>query len=150
MLEPRITYSAKIHSFENYDDVSELYGGTYTHNNPVAVDLRIWNNKYGVVDVEDLKKFNLVFYFEKYEDNALLKFLNVSYVSPQNFELTKFEDSAIGTFYGDVIISGKANNGLDTDTLNYLDLYLEFNIPDETISLKNLDLKSLYMEVVQQ
>ena len=61
-MEPIISYSAKIHSFEGYDDTNELYGGTYTKNNPIAIDIRIWNNKYGVVDVEDLRDFSLVFY----------------------------------------------------------------------------------------
>ena len=149
-MEPRISYSAKIHSFEDYDDTNELYGGTYTKNNPIAIDIRIWNNKYGVVDVEDLRDFSLVFYFDNYEDNALLKFLNVEYGNPQDFQLSVSETSATGTFFNDVIISGKANNGDDTDTINYLDLYLEFRLPDETISLKQLDLKSLYMEVVRQ
>lgn len=149
-MEPRISYSAKIHSFEDYDDTNELYGGTYTINNPIAIDIRIWNNKYGVVDVEDLRDFSLVFYFDNYEDNALLKFLNVEYGNPQDFQLSVSETSATGTFFNDVIISGKANNGDDTDTINYLDLYLEFRLPDETISLKQLDLKSLYMEVVRQ
>lgn len=149
-MEPRISYSAKIHSFEDYDDTNELYGGTYTINNPIAIDIRIWNNKYGVVDVEDLRDFSLVFYFDNYEDNALLKFLNVEYGNPQDFQLSVSETSATGTFFNDVIISGKANNGDDADTINYLDLYLEFRLPDETISLKQLDLKSLYMEVVRQ
>ena len=149
-MEPRISYSAKIHSFEDYDDTNELYGGTYTKNNPIAIDIRIWNNKYGVVDVEDLRDFSLVFYFDHYEDNALLKFLNVEYGNPQDFQLSVSETSATGTFFNDVIISGKANNGDDADTINYLDLYLEFRLPDETISLKQLDLKSLYMEVVRQ
>ena len=149
-MEPRISYSAKIHSFEDYDDTNELYGGTYTKNNPIAIDIRIWNNKYGVVDVEDLMDFSLVFYFDNYEDNALLKFLNVEYGNPQDFQLSVSETSATGTFFNDVIISGKANNGDDADTINYLDLYLEFRLPDETISLKQLDLKSLYMEVVRQ
>ena len=149
-MESRISYSAKIHSFEDYDDTNELYGGTYTKNNPNAIDIRIWNNKYGVVDVEDLRDFSLVFYFDNYEDNALLKFLNVEYGNPQDFQLSVSETSATGTFFNDVIISGKANNGDDADTINYLDLYLEFRLPDETISLKQLDLKSLYMEVVRQ
>ena len=149
-MEPRISYSAKIHSFEGYDDTNELYGGTYTKNNPIAIDIRIWNNKYGVVDVEDLRDFSLVFYFENYEDNALLKFLNVEYENPQDFHLSVSDDSATGTFFNDVIISGRANNGDDADTINYLDLYLEFKLPDETISLKQLDIKSLYMEVIRQ
>ena len=149
-MEPIISYSAKIHSFEGYDDTNELYGGTYTKNNPIAIDIRIWNNKYGVVDVEDLRDFSLVFYFENYEDNALLKFLNVEYENPQDFQLSVSDDSATGTFFNDVIISGRANNGDDADTINYLDLYLEFKLPDETISLKQLDIKSLYMEVIRQ
>ena len=51
MTGPLITYSAKIHDHEKYDDTLDLFAGTYTPNTPVAVDIRIWNNKYGVFDV---------------------------------------------------------------------------------------------------
>ena len=63
MLKPVITYSAKIHSFKSYDDTNEIFAGTYTHSSPIAIDVRIWNNRYGVFDVEDLRDFALNFYF---------------------------------------------------------------------------------------
>ena len=66
MTGPLITYSAKIHDHEKYDDTLDLFVGTYTPNTPVAVDVRIWNNRYGVFDVEDLKNFALNFYFSDF------------------------------------------------------------------------------------
>lgn len=149
MLKPVITYSAKIHSFKNYDDTSEIFAGTYTHNAPIALDVRIWNNRYGVFDVEDLKDFALNFYFKDFEDASLLSFLKVTYNNIEELNLDIASGRATAKFFEDVVLSGKANNGEDKDRENYLDLLIEFDVSDKSIKLKNSDMKSLFLEIVK-
>ena len=149
MLKPVITYSAKIHSFESYDDTSQIFAGTYTHNTPIALDIRIWNNRYGVFDVEDLKDFALNFYFKDFEDTALLNFLKVTYNNIEELNLDIASGKATAKFFDTIVLSGKANSGEEKDRDNYLDLLIEFDIPDKTVKLKNSDMKSLFLEIVK-
>ena len=149
MTGPLITYSAKIHDHEKYDDTLDLFAGTYTPNTPVAVDIRIWNNKYGVFDVEDLKNFALNFYFSDFEDKTLLEYLRVTYNNLEEMKITVSNGIATGTFYDEITISGKANNGEENDRENYVDLLVEFDIPDKSVQLKNEDMKSLFVEIIK-
>ena len=41
MTGPLITYSAKIHDHEKYDDTLDLFAGTYTPNTPVKADITV-------------------------------------------------------------------------------------------------------------
>lgn len=149
MLKPVITYSAKIHSFESYDDTSEIFAGTYTHASPIAIDVRIWNNRYGVFDVEDLKDFALNFYFKDFEDASLLNFLKVTYNNIEELNLDITSTRATAKFFDNIILSGKANSGEDKDRDNYIDLLIEFDVPDKNIKLKSSDMKSLFLEIVK-
>ena len=149
MTGPLITYSAKIHDHEKYSDTLDLFAGTYTPNTPIAVDIRIWNNKYGIFDVEDLKDFALNFYFSDFEDKTLLEYLKVTYNNLEEMKMTVSNGIATGTFFDSVTISGKANNGEENDRENYLDLLLELDIPDKSVQLKNEDMKSLFVEILK-
>lgn len=149
MEKPIISYSAKIHDYKEYNDVEEIYGGTYTSKTPIQVDVRIWNNKYGLYDVEDLEDFVINFYFANYEDAALLQFLNVTYDNTTELSLEIIDGVATGVFIDNYVLSGKSNNGLDSDTENYVDLLIEFSA-DDSVHLKNLDIKSLYIEIVEK
>lgn len=145
---PVITYSAKISSDDSYNDRGEIYGGTYTKSNPVSIDLRIWNNKYGLAEVDDLENFAINFYFGDYEDSSLLKYLSVVYNSMQELPLGIKDNVATATFFDLVRLSGAPNNGNDTDTDNYIDLKITFNTGDDDIQLKSQDIKSLFVEIV--
>ena len=149
MLKPVITYSAKIHSFESYDDTSEIFAGTCTHASPISIDVRIWNNRYGVFDVEDLKDFALNFYFKNFEDASLLNFLKVTYNNIEELNLDITGTRATAKFFDNIILSGKANSGEDKDRDNYIDLLIEFDVPDKNIKLKSSDMKSLFLEIVK-
>lgn len=147
---PKITYSARISSDTlSFKDTEEIYGGTYTKTNPISVDLRIWNNKYGLADVKDLENFALNFYFNDYEDSSLLKYLTVVYNNNEELNLEIKDRVASATFFNSVIIKGTANNGNDSDTDNYIDLKIIFNTSlDNETTLKASDIKSLFVEIV--
>ena len=150
MSEPIITYSAKLTKYNNYRDIDELFAGTYTNYNPISVDLRIWNNKFGTEDVDDLENFVVNLYFDKYEDNSLLQFLTVSYNDIEEVPINVANNIATATFLNNVVIKGTANSGSDENTDNYINLKIQFKIDDPAINLKNNDFKSLFIEVVRQ
>ena len=69
MDKPIITYHV-LESIDTYVKKSATYIGTYTGDKQLSVDIRIWNNYQGTIDVEDLERFNLVLYFLTAEDNV--------------------------------------------------------------------------------
>lgn len=150
MKEPIITYSVKPDNADTYTDTSEYYAGTYTRKSPLRLKVRIWNNKYGTEEVESVKDFALKFYFGSIEDAVYIKYLTVKYdnVTPMNIEIV--DDIAFCTLWEERILSGKVNNGKESDKVNYLDLLIELDASDSAAAMKNLDLKSLYIEVFQQ
>lgn len=151
-MNTKITYSAKIHKFMNYDnEVNDIYSGTYTTAEPLELDVRIWNNRYGTEAVVDLEHFALNLYFEHYEDAGLLKYLTVIYNESEEMSTFISGNVLTATFMAnDVKISGAPNNGTDNDKENYIDLRIVFNIDDDSITLKNKDMKALFLEVVEQ
>ncbi len=148
MEKPIISYSAKISSNSTFqEDIEEIYGGTYTNENPIEIDIRIWNNKYGIEDVEDLEDFDISLKFESLEDKSLIDYIYLSHKNVADLSMNTLGDERIGAFVSSVILSGAKNNGLESDKNNYVDLKLTFNIGDKSISLKNQDLKSLYLKI---
>lgn len=151
-MNTKVTYSAKIHKFVNYDnEINDIYGGTYTAAEPIELDVRVWNNRYGTEAVDDLEHFALNFYFEHYEDTGLLKYLTVIYNDSE--EMSTYVSGNVLTvsfISNDVKISGAPNNGTDKDKQNYIDLRIIFNVDDDTVTLKNKDIKALFLEVIEQ
>lgn len=147
----KITYSAKLSDLNNYKDTEDIYGGTYTNGKPISIDIQIWNNKYGTVDVEDLENFVLNLYFDKYEDNSLLQFITLSRNNVEEVPIDIMNGVATATFYNNVVLKGTANNGdPETNVDNYIDLTLTFNVNNSDIVLKSQDLKNLFLEVIKQ
>ena len=109
--------------------------------------LQIWNNKYGLADIRDLKNFALNFYFKDFEDSSLLQYLNIKYNNKEQLMLDIKDGVACATFFNDVVISGKSNNGDEANKDNYIELEIKFETPDN-IDLKSQDLKSLFVEIV--
>ena len=149
-MEPIITYSVKISESEKYQDTFDIYGGTYTPQSPVVIDMQIWNNKYGLESVDDLEDFILNFYFDNIEDSVLLEYIQVEQGGTQLLPISIANRIATVNFLDKVILSGKANDGSEENIDNYISLKIIFDIPDKNISLKNLDIKSLYFEIVRQ
>lgn len=150
MTEPKITYSAKIHEFKEFDDnISTVYGGTYTDKDAVIVDVRIWNNQYGTKSVDEFKDFVLNLSFDDYEDSALLEYIKIIYAGREELSSNISNGILTASFLDDIVISGKANNGKDSDKDNYINLQIVFQA-DKSLSLKNKDMKSLFLEIVKK
>lgn len=148
MTLPIITYSARISDSGTYYDQDEIYGGTYTKNDPVSVDIQIWNNKFGLTEVQDLENFAINFYFSDLEDSTLLKYLKVVYNDTEDMILDIKDNVACATFFNSVVIKGTPNNGNESDTDNYIKLKVTFDATDDNIQLKSNDIKSLFVEIV--
>ena len=144
MDSPNITWFTKVRSSDKYMSTNNIFAGTYTKKTPVIVDIQLWNNRYGVIDVEDLKDFYINIFFKDTEDSSLLEYCTVVY---RNDVLAKDITNKIATlqFPEDIVISGVSNDGSLENHANYINLEFIFNTSDTL--LKENDLKSLYFKI---
>lgn len=149
MDNPIITYSVRVKDENKYSETHKFYCGTCTRKSPLDVDVRIWNNKYGTEEVMPLKDFALNLYFGCEEDAVLLPFLKVIYNKTGEANLDLIDGTLTVTFWEDIVLSGAPNNGEEADRGNYLDLNIKLEVPDGMV-LRYMDLKSIYLEIVQQ
>lgn len=150
MSDPIISYSAKLSKLETYKDIDEIFGGTCTISEPIQIDLRIWNNRYGTVAVDNLEDFVLNFYFDKYEDGSLLKYITIERVGIEELSVDINGQIATASFLNTVSIKGTPNDGSDSNTDNYINLRITFNVTDSDVTFKNNDFKSLYIDIIKQ
>lgn len=147
-MDPIISYEVKRSSLENFVETDNYYGGTITKENSVEVDIRIWNNKGGTSDVDDLENFVLNLRFANIEDAILLNYIDVIRGELET-PITEIRDNIMTvTFIKEAIIKGTSNYGEDSDVVNYLPLKLIIkNTAD--LQLKDLDEKTLYLEIIK-
>lgn len=147
MDQPKITYHL-LNADDTYTKQSSVYAGTYTGNEAIEVNLRIWNNYRGTEDIEDLENFSIVVRFLTEEDNALLRYISLSITDEIEIPSIIENNALIGTFIDPVTLSGKANTGSEEYTQNYIPITVTFN-PAPGAYLKDHDLKSLVIEIVE-
>lgn len=146
----KITWYSKLESDTTYADVDEIYAGTYTGASAITVQTKIWNNRWGTKDENDLKNFTIKIFFENDEDSILLKYLTVIYNNTQELPITVINNYALVDFVSNVTISGKKNNGVESENKdNFITLDIKFN-PDTAESLKADDIKNLYLEIIDK
>lgn len=149
MDKPVLTWYTKMGSDKSYSDASTgLYAGTYTGEKPVSINIQLWNNRWGEEDVEDLKDFSIKFSFKDTEDSSLLGFCSVIVNDTDIRELKKTGRHGILSFGEDYYLSGKANDGSSKNSReNFLQMLFTFSTNGEL--LKEADLKTLYLEIVE-
>ena len=146
MNRPIISYHV-LNTDDTYTKQNSVYAGTYTGDNTLSVNLRIWNNFCGTEDVEDLQNFNLVLRFLTKEDNALLNYIEI--IADNEILGSIIEnDALVGTFASPRILSGEANTGSDEYISNYINVTISFHA-DTGVYLKDHDLKSLVLDIVE-
>ena len=146
MGNPNITWYARQNS-DAYQADSEFYAGTYTKEKALTVDMQIWNNRWGVNDVDDIENAVIVFYFETIEDSSLLKSCVITLNG--NDQLTTTVKNSRGFVVLNRKIDGKKNNGDDANvdnTGNFVNITFSFSAANYT--LKENDIKNLYFEVI--
>jgi len=148
MDQPKLIWYVQIDEENKYAAEDEKYVGTYSLYSPIVVYLRLWNNRYGSEDVEDLKNFALRLSFDCYEDSVLLPYCTM-FLGTEEIPASVAGKNAIFSIPRSKYVSGKKNNGVEAENKeNYLDFTLKFRIDDKTVRVKENDIKNLSIEVV--
>ena len=145
MNAPQITWYAKT-TGSSYESGQEFYAGTYTGEEALAVTLQIWNNRWGVTDVETIQNAALNFFFDTLEDSALLASCAVRVGNYDQMPVIIKDGRA--TVALNRILSGVRNNGDAASTLNadnFVEIHFEFTSAESRLKIS--DLKNLYFEV---
>lgn len=146
MESPKISWQIKKMSDTAYSSKTDYFAGIYTQSSALELDIILWNNRYGLDDVEDLKSFSISAIFQDLEDSSLLSYLTMridgNYITP-----TVSRNVAIFTMPESLIIYGKSNDGSINATDNYKYITLTLDVPS-TYKLKANDYKTLSLDIV--
>lgn len=149
MAKPKVSWYAKKLSDEKYSVDSRFYAGKYTDNDQIVIDIQLWNNRWGNETVDDLKDYDICFFFDRIEDSALLDMCNIIYNNMYSVPFNVSGRKAILSMEEKPVIKGTRNNGSSADNPNnFLQFRFIFNGNGER--LKDNDLKSLYFEVLER
>lgn len=149
MASPKISWYAKLLSDERYSVEPRFYAGRYTDNNQIVVDIQLWNNRWGSTTVDDLKDYDICFFFDRVEDSSLLDMCTVVYNNASTVSFSVSGRKAILQMDNKPVLKGTKNNGSSTDNPNnFMQLRFIFDANGER--LKDNDLKSLYFEVLER
>lgn len=149
MASPKISWYAKLLSDERYSVEPRFYAGRYTDNNQIVVDIQLWNNRWGSTTVDDLKDYDICFFFDRVEDSSLLDMCTVVYDNASTVSFSVSGRKAILQMDNKPVLKGTKNNGSSADNPNnFMQLRFIFDANGER--LKDNDLKSLYFEVLER
>lgn len=152
MDKPKISWYAKLAKEEKFSGGNELFVGSNTPDDTLEVDIQLWNNRWGEVEVAELNDFQIAASFADYEDSSLLSCLSVKYNNqPINITVDPVARRALFIFPIPLSLSGSINNGSSIDKSclkNFLSFRIEFKHP-ENGHLKESDLKSLRLEITR-
>lgn len=147
--KPIISWYAKKISDAKYSVEPRFYAGKYSDNDPIVVDIQLWNNRWGTTTVSDLTNYDICFFFDRIEDSSLLEYCNVLLNSTDSLLFSVSGNKAILEIENKPTLKGTKNNGSSADNPdNYLQLRLVFSATGTR--LKDNDLKSLYFEVIER
>lgn len=149
MASPKISWYAKLLSDERYSVDHRFYAGKYTDNDQIVVDIQLWNNRWGSTTVNDLKDYDICFFFDRVEDSALLDMCTIVYNNANTVSFNVSGRKAILQMDDKPVLKGTKNNGSSADNPNnFMQLRFIFDASGER--LKDNDLKSLYFEVLER
>ena len=147
--KPIISWYAKKISDAKYSVEPRFYAGKYSDNDPIVVDIQLWNNRWGTTTVPDLTNYDICFFFDRIEDSSLLEYCNVLLNSTDSLLFSVSGNKAILEIENKPVLKGTKNNGSSADNPdNYLQLRFVFSATGTR--LKDNDLKSLYFEVIER
>lgn len=149
MSKPKISWYAKLLSDERYSVNSHFYAGKYSDEDPIVVDIQLWNNRWGTETVEDLVNYDICFFFDRTEDSALLNYCTVVYNENTVIPFNVSGNKAVLEFSSKPKLSGVKNNGSSADNQDHF-MQLRFLFSASQQRLKDNDLKSLYFEVLER
>lgn len=149
MKEPKLEWYSRVGADEKFALENDVYAGTYTGQEPLVVEMQLWNNRWGTEDVQAMENFSINAFFKETEDAALFDACSVlvgnriaaAFVGDGKKKTLQFEKK--------ITLSGTKNNGKsEGNDDHYLSLTFIFRTQaGET--LKENDLKTIYFEVVK-
>ena len=132
-----------------YEQLDEIYAGSYTDKKPISVTMQLWNNRWGTSDAEPLTDFYMLMSFKNKEDSVLLDYCNVT-MGETTLTKTRSGDKVILGIPTGTKISGTKNNGKESNPKNsdhFINLKFTFDAFGQ--NLKENDLKELYLEIIK-
>lgn len=148
MSEAKIEWYTRAGSDEKFALDNDVYAGTYTEGHPIIVDLQLWNNRWGTVDVDPLSDFYINIYFKNIEDSALLDYCTVILNNSENLSMTRSGNRMTLIFPKPVTLSGVKNDGTSKNNPNHF-INLQFIFQADGADLKDNDLKALFFEIIK-
>ncbi len=145
---PKITWLTSLDSDDKYIERPELYAGALTPDESIEMDFQIWNNQYGVEEVQTLENFTIVMSFDHLEDSAFLKYakmlVNHSYI----IEPTINNNEAVFKMPDGFKLKGVINDGSTKSYDNYMAVRIMIEAPKEA-KVKTNDLKTFSLDIVK-
>ena len=118
----------------------------YNQTNNIDLEIILWNNRYGLERVEDLKSFAISVTFNTLEDSTLLKYTTLTF--NKNIIYPTINE-CVATFIvpDDCVLSGEINDGSLDAVDNYAYIELSISVPS-VYKLKPNDYKTLSLDVI--
>lgn len=145
----KISWYAKLLSDSRYSVNPNFYAGKYSDEDPIVVDIQLWNNRWGNEDTDNLVDYDICFFFDRIEDITLLNYCTILYNEQQAIPFSVTNKKAVLEFSEKPVLSGTKNNGSSADNPDHF-LQLRFIFSATGERLKDNDLKSLYFEVLER
>lgn len=149
MSKPVISWYAKLLSDDRYSVNPNFYAGKYSDEDPIVVDIQLWNNRWGITSVDNLSNYDICFFFDRLEDSVLFNYCTILYDGDKVITFNVSHHKAILEFPSKPVLSGTANNGSSADNPDHF-LQLRFLFDATQERLKDNDLKSLYFEILER
>ena len=146
MESPKITWQIKKRKDSSYKEETDYFAGVYNQKNNIDLEIVLWNNRYGLERVEDLKSFAISVTFNTLEDSTLLKSTTLTF--NKNIIYPTINE-CVATFIvpDDCVLSGEINDGSLDPVDNYAYIELSISVPS-VYTLKPNDYKTLSLDVI--
>lgn len=132
---------------EMYKPKAIYNAGMVNNNEMFIVNLQVWNNRWGIDDVESIDNPVMNIYCDNIEDSFLLDNIKII-IDEYEIGSVVNREEFLSVLLGKKL-SGSKNNGDETDrnnNENFINIRLEIDLRNRNI--KDNDLKSLYFEIV--
>ena len=130
MESPKITWQIKKRKDSSYKEETDYFAGVYNQKNNIDLEIVLWNNRYGLERVEDLKSFAISVTFNKNIIHPTINECVATFIVPD-----------------DCVLSGEINDGSLDAVDNYAYIELSISVPS-VYALKPNDYKTLSLDVI--
>jgi hypothetical protein len=121
----------------------EYFAGSYRPSDTVMFNLQVWNNRWGMENVDNVSSSSMIkVFFDHLEDKQLLDFCSIK-INDSAYIPLSIEGDAGYVMLG-TTLSGSANDGSVNSMSNYANVVLKFG--PITNSMRN-GLKNMFVDL---